>query len=71
MKNVILTTADGTASVAIADVPDWVFEYAAYRREGGTQPVEQWLPEHGYTEALQAILAERQGVTPSFPDIDT
>lgn len=59
MKNVILTTADGTASIAIANVPDWVFEYAAYRREGGTQPVLEWLPEHGYTEDMNAILEER------------
>lgn len=59
MKNVILTTDNGKTSVAIANVPDWVFEYAAYRREGGTQPVEEWLPEHGYSEALGFILAER------------
>lgn len=62
MKNVILTTADGTTSVAIANVPDWVFEYAAYRREGGTQPVLEWLPEHGYTEALEGIIAERDSL---------
>lgn len=59
MKNVILTTADGKTSVAIANVPDWVFEYAAYRREGGTQPVEEWLPEHGYSEALDFVFRER------------
>lgn len=62
MKNVILTTADGTASVAITNVPDWVFEYATYRREGGTQPIEEWLPEHGYSEALKSILAERNAL---------
>lgn len=59
MKNVILTTADGTASVAIANVPDWVFEYATHRREGGTQPIEEWLPEHGYTETLGSVISKQ------------
>ncbi len=53
-----LRTPDG-AYIQVAKVPTWVLEYAAYRREGGTQPIEEWLPEHGYAEALKGILAER------------
>lgn len=61
MKNVILTTEAGEA-VVVTNVPDWLFEYAAYTRAGGQRmPVEQWLAERGYHAELAAIEAERRG----------
>lgn len=61
MKSVILTTEAGEA-VVVTNVPDWLFEYAAYVRAGGRRmPVEQWLAERGYQAELAAIEAERRG----------
>ncbi len=63
MKNVILTTTEGD-SVVVANVPQWVFDYAGYLRAGGqAMPVEQWLAMSGNAEALAQIEAERAGET--------